>query len=41
MEAGAVVRVLKDFFTTADGELCVPAGDYLQVRVHDHSMTNE
>ncbi|XP_023347442.1 uncharacterized protein LOC111716237 [Eurytemora carolleeae] len=31
MEAGALVRVLKDFLTTNDGELCVTKGEYLQV----------
>jgi len=31
MEAGVVVRVIKDFLTTTDGELCVAKGTILQV----------
>ena len=31
MEAGVIVRVIRDFLTTAEGELCVAAGDVLQV----------
>ena len=32
MEAGVIVRVIKDFLTTTEGELCVAAGEILQVR---------
>ncbi len=32
MEPGTVVRVIKDFLTTTEGELCMTAGEYLQVR---------
>jgi len=31
MEVGVVVRVIRDFLTTNDGELCVSSGEYLQV----------
>ena len=31
MEAGVIVRVIKDFLTTTEGELCVAAGEILQV----------
>ena len=31
MEAGVLVRVIKDFLTTTEGELCVAAGEILQV----------
>ncbi len=31
MEAGSVVRVIRDFLTTSDGELCMAAGEFLQV----------
>ncbi len=30
MESGCIVRVIRDFLTTTDGELCVTAGEYLQ-----------
>ena len=38
MEAGVIVRVIKDFLTTTEGELCVAAGEYLQVgrRANNH-----
>eukprot|EP00092_Neocalanus_flemingeri_P047053 GFUD01053191.1.p1 GENE.GFUD01053191.1~~GFUD01053191.1.p1 ORF type:complete len:171 (-),score=27.88 GFUD01053191.1:65-577(-) len=31
MEVGVLVRVIRDFLTTNDGELCVSSGEYLQV----------
>jgi hypothetical protein len=33
MEAGCIVRTIRDFLTIADGELCVKAGEYLQVGI--------
>ncbi len=31
MEPGTVVRVIKDFLTTTEGELCMSSGEFLQV----------
>ena len=31
MEAGCIVRVIKDFLTTSEGELCITVGEVLQV----------
>ena len=36
MEAGVIVRVIKDFLTTTEGELCVAAGEILQVRLSQY-----
>ena len=32
MESGTVVRVIRDFLTTTEGELCINAGEFLQVK---------
>jgi len=37
MEDGCIVRVIKDFLTINEGELCVTKGEYLQVRF-DHVL---
>jgi hypothetical protein len=31
MDAGCLVRVIRDFFTTTDGELSISAGEVLQI----------
>jgi hypothetical protein len=35
MEDGAIVRVIKDFLTINEEELCVTKGEFLQVRGKD------
>ena len=35
---GQIVRTIKDFLTTKDGELCVNQDEYLQVRLKKRSM---
>lgn len=32
MDEGCIVRVIKDFLTINEGELCVTKGEFLQVR---------
>ena len=35
---GQIVRTIKDFLTTKDGELCVNQDEYLQVRLKMHRL---
>ena len=32
MEPGTIARVIKDFLTTNEGELCINKDEYVQVR---------
>ena len=34
MDDGCIVRVIKDFLTINEGELCVTKGEFLQVKLN-------
>ena len=36
---GQVIRTIRDFLTTKDGELCVNRDEYLQVNIKYHIIT--